>query len=94
MQQSIHNVREEIEELRSSVTTLRAEVRRMETCIESFRTQYEPLLKGMAASSTYWSSMRREVITHVIKGSAWAMIVTAVVIFAGSVRNWLKGLLS
>lgn len=62
----------------------------METCIESFRTRYEPLLEAMAVSSSYWGSLRRELLLHALKGSVWAMIGAAVVIVGIGMQRWMK----
>lgn len=90
MSQSTSNVREELEELRSSVMSIRAEVRRMEACIENFRTKYEPLLQAMAVSSSYWGTVRRELLLHALKGSLWAMIGATVVIVGVGLQRWAK----
>lgn len=86
--------REEIEELRSAVTSMRAELRRMGSCIEDFRKTYEPLLNAMAASNTYWGALRRELLLHALKGSVWAMLAAVVVIVALGAKNWLKDFLA
>jgi len=69
----------------------RAELRKMEACIEEFRQKYEPLLAAMAVSSTYWGSLRRELLLHALKGSVWAMIGAFAVVVAIGLQKWLKG---
>jgi len=85
------DLRSEVEELKASVMSTRAELRKMEACIEEFRQKYEPLLAAMAVSSTYWGSLRRELLLHALKGSVWAMIGAFAVVVAIGLQKWLKG---
>jgi len=85
------DLRSEVEELKASVMATRAELRKMEACIEEFRQKYEPLLAAMAVSSTYWGSLRRELLLHALKGSVWAMIGAFAVVVAIGLQKWLKG---
>jgi len=48
----------------------------------------------MAVSSTYWGSLRRELLLHALKGSVWAMIGAIMVIVGLGAQRWLKGWLS
>lgn len=94
MAQRSQSEKGDIEELRSVLLSVRAEVRRMETCIEAFRTKYEPLLKAMEVSSTYWGNLRRELLLHALKGSVWAMLGAVLVIVALGLQKWLRGFLA
>ena len=91
---SVEELKDEVEDLRSAMTSTRAELRKMEACIEGFREAYEPLLKAMSVSSTYWGSLRRELLIHALKGSVWAMIGAIMVIVGLGAQRWLKGWLS
>ncbi len=91
---TVEELKAEVEELRSFMTSTRAELRKMETCIEEFRQKYEPLLAAMAVSSTYWGSLRRELLLHALKGSVWAMLAAIGVIVVLGARSWFKGWLA
>ena len=91
---TVEELKVEVEDLRSSMTSTRAELRKMEACIEEFRQKYEPLLEAMAVSSTYWGSLRRELLLHALKGSVWAMIAAIAVIVALGAQKWLKDFVS
>lgn len=83
-------LREEIEELRGTLTETRAELRKIQACLEAYR----PFLDELRANDTYWSQIRREVLLHTLKGSAWALVGAVVLIVAIGAKDWLRRALS